>query len=104
MRELVTLKDFKDTIGSSKLTVVDFHAAWCGPCKMIAPVFKQLAESHENANFIKVDVDEAVDIAAECGIQAMPTFMLFRDGTKVAEVVGANPQALKSAVNTNYEA
>jgi len=104
LTDLHSLTDFNKAINEDKLTVVDFHAEWCGPCKQIAPVFKQLAKDHKDANFVKVDVDEAMDVAAEVGIKAMPTFMLFRNGEKITEIVGANASALKQAVTTNYAA
>jgi len=96
---ITALAQFNDVINEDKVTVVDFHATWCGPCKVIAPTFEALSKEHPDANFLKVDVDEASDVSAECGIRAMPTFMVFRKGEKVGEVVGANPGALKAAVS-----
>ena len=58
--------------------LVDFTASWCGPCKMIGPYFEELAAKFQNVVFVKVDVDDLDDIAAECGISAMPTFQLYR--------------------------
>merc|ERR1712054_569248 len=78
-----TLDEFKKITGEGKLTVVDFTASWCGPCQRIAPAFAKLAEEYgETAVFIKVDVDEAEDIAAACGISAMPTFQFYKSGAK----------------------
>jgi len=100
VKSITSLKDFNDTIAEDKLTIVDFYADWCGPCKAISPVFKDLSENTDPAvvTFAKVDVDAHNDIAQECGVQAMPTFMSFRSGTKVDTVVGANPPALKLLV------
>ncbi|TKA64049.1 Thioredoxin [Cryomyces minteri] len=80
------------------LMVVDFFATWCGPCKVIAPQVVKFSDTYTDARFYKLDVDEVPDVAQELGIRAMPTFMLFRDGEKVAEVVGANPKALEAAI------
>ncbi|TKA77187.1 hypothetical protein B0A49_01832 [Cryomyces minteri] len=88
------------------LMVVDFFATWCGPCKVIAPqvvnlrsfFLSRFSDTYTDARFYKLDVDEVPDVAQELGIRAMPTFMLFRDGEKVAEVVGANPKALEAAI------
>merc|ERR1711988_1014238 len=64
--------------------VVDFTASWCGPCKMIAPFFQELADKYgEGYTFCKIDVDEEDDCAAEHGISAMPTFLAFKGGAKV---------------------
>ncbi|EPS40221.1 hypothetical protein H072_6019 [Dactylellina haptotyla CBS 200.50] len=92
--------EFKGYIESDKVTVVDFYAVWCGPCKVISPVLEKLANDSEFAelNFIKVDVDKLDNVSAEMGIRAMPTFMVFKGGEKVNELVGANPGALKAMV------
>jgi len=83
---------------SSKLVVVDFFATWCGPCKVISPKVDQMSKEHEDVDFYKVDVDELNDVAAEQGIRAMPTFLFFKDGEKVEEVVGANHKAILAAI------
>ncbi|KFA63650.1 hypothetical protein S40285_03145 [Stachybotrys chlorohalonatus IBT 40285] len=74
--------------------VVDCFAPWCGPCRLIAPKVISLAQEYPDFKFVKFDVDELPDLAQELGVRAMPTFMIFRDGKKVDEVVGANPGAL----------
>ncbi|KAL6490896.1 hypothetical protein MHYP_G00012410 [Metynnis hypsauchen] len=84
-----------------KLVVVDFTATWCGPCKMIGPFFKELSERPENSNvvFLKVDVDDAADVAAHCEIKSMPTFHFYRNGKKVDEFSGANREKLEERIN-----
>ncbi|KAL6710265.1 thioredoxin trx1 [Coniothyrium glycines] len=84
------------------LVVLDCFATWCGPCKVIAPQVVKYSEKYPNARFYKLDVDEVPDVAAELGIRAMPTFLLFKGGDKIAEVVGANPKALEAAITSNY--
>ncbi|CAE6441767.1 unnamed protein product [Rhizoctonia solani] len=86
-------------IKSNKFVVLDFHAVWCGPCHMIAPVYEQLAGKHENVKFAKVDVDNVSDIAQNYGITAMPTFIFLRDGEQVKLIKGANQVALEQAVS-----
>nr|2YPM_A Chain A, LAFCA THIOREDOXIN [synthetic construct] len=97
----VTNKDEFESILSEadKLVVVDFTATWCGPCKMIAPKFEELSEEYpDNVVFLKVDVDEVEDVAAEYGISAMPTFQFFKNGKKVDELTGANQEKLKAMI------
>lgn len=81
--------------------IADFYATWCPPCKQIAPIYNQLSTAHAaegNFAFVKVNVDEAREIAAQYGIQAMPTFLLFKDGKQIEEIKGADPRKLKSVV------
>lgn len=82
----------------TKLSVVDFFATWCGPCKQIAPYFAKMSESFPKVNFIKVDVDQAQDIAQKYQIRAMPTFAFFLNGNKVDSVEGADVQRVQSLV------
>ena len=72
--------------------VVDFWAAWCGPCRMIAPVLEALATERPDLKVVKVDVDANPHIAGRYGIQGIPTIALFRDGQAVAVSVGAKPR------------
>ncbi|KAI0354765.1 thioredoxin [Trametes cingulata] len=100
VKALTNLKEFQEAINQDRPVIIDFWATWCGPCKVISPVFEQLAGKFENVEFYKVDVDEAQDIAQEVGVRAMPTFMAFKNGSKIGETVGANPPALQTLVNT----
>jgi thioredoxin 1 len=90
------LKDAADS-----LVVLDCFATWCGPCKVIAPKVVAFTKEFPQVRFYKIDVDEVNDVAQELGIRAMPTFMLFKKGDKVDEVVGANEKALKAAIQKN---
>jgi len=63
--------------------------------------FHRFSDIYKDAKFFKLDVDEVADVAQELGIRAMPTFMIFKNGEKVAEVVGANPKALEAAIKAN---
>jgi len=81
-----------------KLVCVDFYATWCGPCKMIAPHLDEMDKTMEDVVFIKVDVDECEDIAAQYKITAMPTFIFIKANEKVADLTGANIDKLKAIV------
>ena len=85
----------------SSLVVLDCFATWCGPCKVVAPKIVEFSKQFEGANFYKIDVDEVPDVAQELGIRAMPTFLFFKNGEKVGEVVGANPKAIETAISSN---
>jgi len=85
-------------IAKNRLTVVDFFAQWCGPCKFCAPLFEELAKKYAGAGFFKVDVDQLSDIAQYCQITAMPTFHLYKNDQKVGEVVGADMNQLESLI------
>uniref|UniRef100_A0A8C6UAS8 Thioredoxin n=1 Tax=Neogobius melanostomus TaxID=47308 RepID=A0A8C6UAS8_9GOBI len=82
----------------SKLVVVDFTASWCGPCKMIAPVFEKMADENKDVVFLKVDVDEASDVSEKCGISSMPTFQFYKNGEKLEQFSGASEEKLRATV------
>ncbi|RPA86851.1 thioredoxin domain-containing protein [Ascobolus immersus RN42] len=89
---------FDEAIKKDKLVVVDFFATWCGPCRVIAPKVVSFSQEYTDVDFYKVDVDEVPDVASEVQVKAMPTFMFFKNGERVGEVVGANPQVLKQGI------
>ncbi|KAG8945340.1 hypothetical protein FRC04_000875 [Tulasnella sp. 424] len=96
-----TLEEFKRITAGDKPVVIDFTASWCPPCRMIGPVFEALSKEEELASkveFYKVDVDDARDVAQECGIRAMPTFKVYKSEAEVEMIQGANPPALKALV------
>ncbi|THU82322.1 thioredoxin [Dendrothele bispora CBS 962.96] len=92
-----SLDDFHSIINNGKPILIDFWATWCGPCRVISPIFEQFSgmEQFSGVEFYKVDVDKQTDISEEVGIKAMPTFVLYKDGKKLNEVVGAHPQKLE---------
>ncbi|XP_037531660.1 thioredoxin-like [Nematolebias whitei] len=101
VREITSKAEFDAVLASAgdKLVVVDFTATWCGPCKMIGPVFEELSVQHKDkVIFIKVDVDEAADVSSDCGINCMPTFHFYKNGQKVFEFSGANQETLRKKV------
>ena len=91
MRTIADAAEFDGLIRSSpKPVLVDFFATWCGPCVRIAPVLDALAKEHPQVEFVKVDVDEAQELAQAQGIRAMPTFKMFKGGAEVGMVRGAD--------------
>jgi len=96
VRRVKTEEEYTALLGESRPVVMDWTAAWCGPCRTIAPLVEELAKKHSGVSFVKVDVDEAQFLAQKHGITSMPTFMRFsRRGVKVAEFKGADPAALR---------
>ncbi len=91
MGKYIDLKNdnFADTVAKG-VTLVDFWAPWCGPCRMIAPVVEELAEDFDGkATIAKVNTDEEQDIAIKYGIRSIPTLLIFKDGEVVDQMVGA---------------
>lgn len=99
---ITNLQHFSNVLSTDKrFVLIDFKAAWCGPCRAIAPFVEQLAAS-ELSDFVavySVDVDTACDVAEYCTVSAMPTFMLYKDSVKIGEVTGANKQAIISLLS-----
>ena len=90
MKEItITAENFtNEVIRSDKPVLLDFWAEWCGPCRMLAPVLAEFAESHDDVKVGKVNVDEQRALAAQFGIMSIPTLILFRDGKPVAQKIG----------------
>ncbi|KAK3954819.1 thioredoxin-like protein [Pseudoneurospora amorphoporcata] len=93
---------WRQILSSSAIVVADFYADWCGPCKMIAPVFESLSTKYSKPNkitFCKIDVDSQQEVAQQYGVRAMPTFLILHNGSVIETIQGANPPALTAAVN-----
>jgi thioredoxin 1 len=86
-----TTETFDDLIEGDGIVLVDFWAAWCGPCRQFAPVFEAASEEHEDIRFVKVDTEEERELAARAAITSIPTLMAFRDGILVYARPGALP-------------
>jgi thioredoxin 1 len=96
----LTVSNF-DEVTKEGVSLVDFWAPWCGPCRMIAPVIEELAAEFEGkANICKVNTDEEQDIAVKYGIRSIPTILFFKNGEVVEQMVGAaSKQAFADKLN-----
>lgn len=89
----LTAETFQPTVEAPGIVLVDWWAAWCGPCRAFAPTFEAAAEKHTDVVFAKVDTEANRDLAAGAGIMSIPTLMVFRDGVLVFSQPGALPAA-----------
>jgi len=96
--EAVSENEFKEKT-STGTVLVDFYADWCGPCKMIAPVLERLAAEYTNARIVKVNIDEAGQLAKEQRVMSIPTLVLFRDGKEAGRLIGVHAeQAIRDLI------
>ena len=89
----LTVETFEETVMADGITLVDFWAEWCGPCKMFGPIFEKAAEAKADIRFAKVDTENNQELAGGMGIQSIPTIMAFRDGVMLFSQPGAMPAA-----------
>ncbi len=98
---VINMDEFNnEVVNSNEVVVVDFFATWCGPCKMLAPVFEEVANETPNAKFFKVDIDESLDLARQYSVSSVPTIKIFRKGDLMETFVGFMPkEKLSEAIN-----
>lgn len=90
---------------SDKLVVIDFFATWCGPCKMLTPIFESLSnEMSDKVDFGKIDIDRSLEVAQEFNIVSVPTMIIFKNGNMVEKMVGFTPkEQLKSKIQAHLK-
>ncbi|NFI51557.1 thioredoxin [Clostridium botulinum] len=100
MSKILKVNEFDDAIKEG-IVIVDFFADWCGPCKMLAPIFEELEEEmKDKVKFFKVNVDESGELASKFRVFSIPTMIIFKDGKDVSTEVGFLP---KEKIKMNLE-
>lgn len=77
-----------EVLKSEKTVLIDFYAEWCGPCQMLSPIVEQVANENDNIKVVKINVDNAQDIAMDYGVMSIPTLVVIKDGKEANRVVG----------------
>ena len=103
MAKIATNTSFDGLLESEKLVIVDFWATWCGPCRMLSPLLDEIEEEmSDKITVVKVNVDDADEIAMRYRIMSIPTLIFFKDGQMVDRTVGAMPKSvLVDKINAN---
>ena len=103
MAKIATNTSFDELLQIEKLVIVDFWATWCGPCRMLSPLLDEVeAEMEDKVEVVKVNVDDADEIAMRFRIMSIPTLLFFKNGAMVDRSVGAMPKsALVDKINAN---
>lgn len=89
----LTNDTFESTVTGDGITLVDFWASWCGPCRQFGPIFEQTADENPDVTFAKVDTQAEQALAGQLGIMSIPTLMIFRDGIQLFSKPGALPKS-----------
>jgi len=96
----INSENFLDVINSENVTVVDFFANWCGPCRKMAPLLEEVETELTNVKFAKINTDENIEMAKKYQVSGLPTLMVFKNGEAVERIVGLMP---KNSIITNIE-
>lgn len=101
--QLITTKErwnakLSEAKSAGKIVIANFSASWCGPCRMIAPYYRELSEKYPSLMFLTVDVDELTEFSSSWDIKATPTFFFLRDEQQIDKIVGANKPELQNKI------
>jgi thioredoxin 1 len=93
--EVSDIKEYDQIVKENKIVFIDFYAEWCGPCKRISPYIDDLSELFDHIKFIKIDVDKMEQLSNSFKIQAMPTFLILKNGKEETRITGADKDKIK---------
>jgi thioredoxin 1 len=88
----INAEEYSEILNSSKPVVIDFHATWCGPCKVLSPILEELDDEIEGVEFVKLDVDQHPQIAGQNQVMGVPTVVILKDGEVKDRFVGVQPK------------
>lgn len=94
MPKKVNPQNFEQLINGKKPVLIDFFATWCGPCSIMSPVIKEIADEAKGVEVTKLDIDEFPEIAARYNVMSVPTFIIFKNGKEIERMIGAMPKEL----------
>ena len=88
----INAEEYSEIVNSSNPVVIDFHATWCGPCKVLSPILEELDDEIEGVEFVKLDVDQHPQIAGQNQVMGVPTVVILKDGEVTDRFVGVQPK------------
>ena len=88
----INAEEYAEIVSSSNTVVIDFHATWCGPCKVLSPILEELDDEIEGVEFVKLDVDQHPEIAGANGVMGVPTVVMLKGGEVKERFVGVQPK------------
>ena len=88
----INAEEYAELIKSDSPVVIDFHATWCGPCKVLSPILEELSDEVDGVEFVKLDVDQHPEIAGENGVMGVPTVVMLKGGEVKERFVGVQPK------------
>ena len=89
----INAEEYSEIVNSSNPVVIDFHATWCGPCKVLSPILEELDDEIEGVEFVKLDVDQHPQIAGQNQVMGVPTVVILKDGEVKDRFVGVQPNS-----------
>ena len=90
----INAEEYAELINSDSPVVIDFHATWCGPCKVLSPILEELSDEVDGVEFVKLDVDQYPEIAGANGVMGVPTVVMLKDGEVKERFVGVQPKEI----------